>query len=235
MNTYENEVAFTRTGDTYLGLSNLAPGFPVLLNGSIRIPTCEHLFQALKFPDSPELQRQILSQRTPVMARILAGRVHHKSRIRSDWKEIQMEVMAFCIRAKLIWNWVGFGNRLRESADKEILENSSKTDVFWGVVPTPDGHRGLNHLGILLTGLRDEYLSEDNAVLHLLTPPDLGLKLCGEELKVVDRRKFLTRFGTKKTAEVDQRWPYRVHHKSNSGLAMVDALPVTNEPELIPS
>jgi len=235
MNTYENEVAYTRTGDTYLGLSNMAPGFPVLLNGSLRAPTCEHLFQALKFPDYPELQRQILSQRTPVLARILAGRVHHKPRIRSDWKEIQMEVMAFCIRAKLIWNWVGFGNRLREAADKEILETSSKIDVFWGVVPTSDGHRGLNHLGSLLAGLRDEYLSEDNAVLHLLTPPDLGLKLCGEALKVVDRRKFLTRFGTNKTAEVDQRWPYRVQHKSNSGLATVDALPVTNKPELIPS
>lgn len=228
MNTYENEVVYTRTGDTYLGLSNLALGFPVLMNGSVRTPTCEHLFQALKFPDSPELQRQILSQRTSVLAKRLAGRVEHKTRIRSDWKEIQMEVMAFCIRAKLIWNWVGFGNRLREAADREIQENSSKTDVFWGVVPTSDGHRGLNHLGILLAGLRDEYLSEDNAVLHLLTPPDLGLRLCGEALKVVDRRKFLTRFGTNKTAEVDQRWPYRVHHTNNSGLAAVDALPVIN-------
>jgi len=216
MNTYENEVAYTRTGDTYLGLSNLTPGFPVLMNGLVRTLTCEHLFQSLKFPDYPELQRQILSQRTPVLAKRLAGRVHHKTRIRSDWKEIQMEVMAFCIRAKLIWNWVGFGKLLREVSGKEILETSSKTDAFWGVVPTSDGHRGENHLGALLMGLRDEYLSEDNAVLHVLTPPDIGLRLCGEELKVVDRRKFLTRFGTHKTAEIDQRWPYRVHHTTES-------------------
>jgi predicted NAD-dependent protein-ADP-ribosyltransferase YbiA (DUF1768 family) len=221
MNTYENEVAYTRTGDAYLGLSNLALGFPVLMNGFVRSPTCEHLFQALKFPDYPELQRQILSQRTPVLAQRLAGRVHHKTRIRSDWKEIQMEVMAFCIRAKLIWNWVGFGKFLREVAGKEILETSSKTDTFWSAVPTSDGHRGENHLGALLMGLRDEYLSEDNAVLHVLTPPDLGLRLGGEELKVVDRRKFLTRFGTRKTAEVDQRWPYRVQHTT-------EAIQVTN-------
>jgi len=222
MNTYENEVAYTRIGDTYLGLSNLTPGFPVLMNGLVRTLTCEHLFQSLKFPDYPELQRQILSQRTPVLAKRLAGRVHHKTRIRSDWKEIQMEVMAFCIRAKLIWNWVGFGKLLREVAGKEILETSSKTDAFWGVVPTSDGHRGENHLGALLMGLRDEYLSEDNAVLHVLTPPDLGLRLCGEELKVVDRRKFLTRFGTNKTAEIDQRWPYRVHHTTESSPGTVE-------------
>jgi hypothetical protein len=39
----------------------------------------------------------------------LAG-VEHKTRVRSDRKEIQLEVMAICIRAKLIWNWVGFGS-----------------------------------------------------------------------------------------------------------------------------
>jgi len=227
MNTYENEVAYTRTGDTYLGLSNLALGFPVLMNGFVRTPTCEHLFQALKFPDYPELQRQILSQRTPVLAKRLAGRVHHKTRIRSDWKEIQMEVMAFCIRAKLIWNWVGFGKLLREVAGKEILETSSKTDAFWGVVPTGGNYRGMNHLGHLLMGMRDEYLSEDNEVLHRLTPPDLGLKLFGEELDVIDRHEFLTRFGTRKTSEVDQRWPYRVHHTTESSSGTVEVLEKT--------
>jgi len=223
MNTYEDAVVFPRIGDTFLGLSNMAVGFPVLINES-RIPTCENLFQALKFPDYPELQRQILSQQSPMGARTLAGRLHHKDSIRSDWQDIQLEVMVYCIRAKLIWHWVGFGNVLRETAGREILENSSKTDTFWGVVPAAEGYRGMNHLGRLLTGLRDEYLSEDNEVLHLLTPPELGLRLGGEELKVVDRRKFLTRFGTSKTAEVDQRWPYRVPHTAVPNPGTVEVL-----------
>ena len=222
MNTYENEVAFTRTGETFHELSNMSGGFPLLIN-NFRIPTCENLFQALKFPDYPELQRQLLSQQSPMGARALSNRQENKTRIRSDWKEIQMEVMAFCIRAKLIWNWVGFGNRLREAADREILDNSSKTDTFWGVVPTSNGEqRGENHLGILLMGLRDAYLSEDNEVRHLLTPPNLGLKLGGEELNVVDRRKFLTRFGTHKTETVNQMWPYRVDHTTESCTGMVE-------------
>lgn len=220
MNAYENAVAFPRTGATFLGLSNMAAGFPLLINES-RIPTCENLFQALKFPDYPELQRQIMSQQSPMGARTLAGRLHHKAGIRPDWQEIQREVMAFCIRAKLIWNWVGFGHQLRETAGKDILENSSKTDSFWGVVPAADGYRGLNHLGQLLMGLRNEYLSEDNEVLHRLTPPELGLRLGGEELKVVDRRKFLTRFGTRKTAEVDQMWPYRGQHAAETSSGTV--------------
>lgn len=231
MNEHENAVVYTRIGESLQGLSNMSGGFPLLINGSIRVPNAENLFQALKFPDYPEIQGQVLSQQSPMGARILSSRLTNKTRVRPDWEEIQLEVMAFCIRAKLIWNWVGFGKLLREVTGKEILETSSKTDAFWGVVTTTDGHRGENHLGALLMGLRDEYLSEDNEVLHLLTPPDLGLRLCGEDLKVVDRRKFLTQFGTRKTAEVDQRWPYRVQHTNNSRFAAVDA----HEPELIPS
>jgi predicted NAD-dependent protein-ADP-ribosyltransferase YbiA (DUF1768 family) len=227
MNTYENAVAVTRIGDTFNGLSNMSVEFPVLINGSLRVSNCENLFQALKFPDYPELQSQVLTQQTPMGARTLSNRLENKIRIRSDWTDIQLEAMAYCIRAKLIWNWVGFGNILREATGKEILENSSKTDRYWGVVSTTDGYKGMNHLGQLLMGLRDEYLSEDNEVLHLVTPPDLGLKLLGEELKVIDRRKFLTRFGTNKTEEVNQRWPYRVQHSTNSSPDIVGEKAVT--------
>ena len=222
MNEHENAVVYTRIGESFQGLSNMSGGFQLLINGSIRAPNAENLFQALKFPDFPEIQGRVLSQQSPMGARILSGRLENKTRVRPDWEEIKLEAMAFCIRAKLIWNWVGFGKVLREASGKEILENSSKTDRFWGVVQMEDGYRGMNHLGVLLMGLRDEYLSEDNEVLHLLTPPDLGLRLGGEELKVVDRRKFLTRFGTHKTAEVDLRWPYRVSHTSESNTGMVE-------------
>lgn len=213
MNTYENAVMISRTGDTFTGISNMSGGFPLLIN-NFRIPTCENLFQALKFPNHPELQSQVLSQTSPMGARTLAGKVVHKSLIREDWSDIQLEVMDYCIRAKLIWNWVSFGHLLRESVGQTILENSSKNDLFWGVRSTSEGYRGINHLGQLLMGLRDEYLSEDNEVLHLLTPPDLGLKLGGEELQTVDRRKHLVRFGTRKTAEIYQLRPDRMSHTS---------------------
>lgn len=221
MNTFENEVVFTRVGENINGLSNMSDQFPVRIN-NFNMPNCENLFQALKFPDFPELQFQLLSQKSRMGARTISNKQANKPRIRSDWKEIELEVMAYSIRAKLIWNWVGFGVRLRESSDKTIFENTSKTDSFWGVVSSSEGLRGKNHLGILLMGLRDEYLSEDNEVLHLLTPPDLGLMLGGEELKVVDRRRFLTRFGTHKTETVNQMWPYRVDHTTESGSGTVE-------------
>lgn len=179
MNEHENAVAYTRIGDAYLGLSNMSEGFPLLINGTVRIHNAENLFHALKVSDYPELQRQILSQQNPMGARILSGRLENKSRVRPDWQDIQLEVMAYCLRAKLIWNWVGFGNILRDASGKDILDTSSKTDRFWGVVQSKGGYTGMNHLGHLLMGLRDEYLSEDNAVLQRLTPPDLGLRLLG--------------------------------------------------------
>lgn len=223
MNEHENAVAYTRIGDAYLGLSNMSEGFPLLINGTVRIHNAENLFQALKFSDYPELQRQILSQQSPMGARILSGRLENKSRVRPDWQDIQLEVMAYCLRAKLIWNWVGFGNILRDASGRDILDTSSKTDRFWGVVQSKGGYTGMNHLGHLLMGLRDEYLSDDNAVLHRLTPPDLELRLLGEELDVIDRQEFLTRFGTRKTVEVDQRWPYRVQ-------LSLDSRPETSRP-----
>lgn len=207
MNTYENTVTFSKTYGTFNGLSNVSAGFPLLIN-NFRIRNCENFFHALKFSNYPDLQHHVLAQTSPMGARNIARRKALKAFIREDWSDIQLEVMAYCIRAKLIWSWVAFGNLLRESAGKEIWENSSKADAFWGVVQSGDGYRGSNHLGRLMMGLRDEYLSDVNESLHVLTPPNLGLRLGGEELRVVDRRKHLMKIGTRKTAEIEPLMSY---------------------------
>ena len=49
-------VVFTDPAGEYGFLSNLAPGYPVIVN-RIEFLTPEALFQAFKFPHSPRLQR----------------------------------------------------------------------------------------------------------------------------------------------------------------------------------
>jgi hypothetical protein len=50
--------AFKKTKEKWGELSNMAGGFPVVVNG-IHIKSIEALYQACRFPDMPEVQKII--------------------------------------------------------------------------------------------------------------------------------------------------------------------------------
>ena len=62
-------VAFRKTKDRYGGLSNMASGFPIVVNG-IRIRTAEALYQACRYPTRPDVQRLIIEERSPMTAKM---------------------------------------------------------------------------------------------------------------------------------------------------------------------
>lgn len=189
MNTYsKNEVvSFLKTKEAFGGLSNMAAGYLITLYG-IRCKTSEHLYQALKFPNHPEIQAEILAEKSPVAAKMVAKRCRHL--IRPDWDEIKLPVMAYCLRAKLQCNFERFGDLLRSTGDADIVEISSKRDTFWGCVPQGDLLVGHNHLGIQLSNLREE-LIDDEGGFHdaKLAPPD------GVELRLIGRVLGTLNFG----------------------------------------
>lgn len=53
-----------KTKEDFGGLSNMAPGCPLQING-VRIPTAEALYQACRFPHLPDLQREIIESLLP--------------------------------------------------------------------------------------------------------------------------------------------------------------------------
>lgn len=57
----QNHVSFLKTDDEFGGLSNMAGGFPLLVNG-VRVLTSEHLYQSLKFSNNPEIQKAVLNR-----------------------------------------------------------------------------------------------------------------------------------------------------------------------------
>lgn len=67
--TYQRSdcAVFRKTDETFGGLSNMAPGYPVRING-VRIFTVEALYQASRFPHLPEVQRLIIGQHSPMTA-----------------------------------------------------------------------------------------------------------------------------------------------------------------------
>ncbi|MDD2941791.1 MAG: NADAR family protein [bacterium] len=198
MKTYiqDQVVSFCKTREAFGGLSNMAAGYLITLYG-IRCKTSEHLYQALKFPNHPEIQAEILAKPSPIAAKMVAKRCRHL--IRPDWEEIKLPVMAYCLRAKLQCNFQRFGSLLLSTGDADIVEISSKNDTFWGCIPQDDLLVGHNHLGIQLTNLCDELVNDEDGIhislrdelvndedgihIAMLAPPDgVELRLMGRVL-----------------------------------------------------
>ena len=169
MRTYARtgSAVFCKTKERYGGLSNMAGGFPLCVNG-VRIRTSEALYQACRFPHRPEAQRLIIDQRSPMAAKMESDPHRHDSR--GDWTRVRVPIMRWCLRVKLAQHWDAFGELLRSTDDRPIVELSRKDD-FWGAKPVDDRTlRGVNALGRLLMELRELVRSEPRESFLLVEP-----------------------------------------------------------------
>ncbi|MEZ5594131.1 MAG: NADAR family protein, partial [Gammaproteobacteria bacterium] len=186
--TYEraSSVVFLKTNEAFGGLSNMAGGFPLRVNG-VRILTSEALYQACRFPHLPDVQRLIIEQRSPMTAKMKSK--PHRSNSRRDWFQVRVKIMRWCLRVKLAQNWRKFSELLLETGDRPIVEQSRKDD-FWGAKPVDDGTLvGMNVLGRLLMELREAVKAETRETLCFVEPlaiPDFLLG--GEPIGVVATR-----------------------------------------------
>ena len=142
-----------KTKEEHGALSNMAAGFPLVVCG-VSVRTAEALYQALRYPDMPEVQREIIDAASPMTAKMIGK--PYRLQTRQDWDSIRLNLMEWCLRVKLIQNWTNFSEALLATGDKPIVELSRKDD-FWGAKPTASGILvGANHLGLLLEKLRHE-------------------------------------------------------------------------------
>ena len=118
--------------------------------------TAEHYFQAMKFPNNPAFQDQIIAAKTPAAAKKLGATKIIP--IRADWDEIREDVMAKGLRAKFTQN-KELKKLLLETGTKK-LEEASPADAFWG---TGKNGKGKNRLGVLLMNLRTELAAESES------------------------------------------------------------------------
>ena len=139
--TYEpaRSAAFMRSRDRYGDMSDMTFGFPLSVNG-MEFQGPEGLYQALKFPNSPETQGAIAAQRSGMDAKKAAYRDHN---FRPDWEEIKVQAMRYTMAVKLRQHPQRFGEALAETGDLPIVERSNR-DPFWGAQPQgkhPDRHK----------------------------------------------------------------------------------------------
>ena len=162
----ENCIAFRKTNEMFGGLSNMAPGFPIEISGT-KILTAEALYQACRFPGYPALQHDIIAQHSPMYAKDLSRRYQRLTR--PDWEDVRVKVMRWSLRAKLLCNWDKFGELLKSTGTKIIVEDSSR-DIFWGAEKKGSTYIGVNALGRLLMELREQYLRLEKKTPICLAP-----------------------------------------------------------------
>ena len=168
--TYDrsSSVVFRKTREAFGGLSNMAGGFPLLVNG-VRIRTSEALYQACRFPHLPDVQRLIIAQRSPMTAK-MKGKTVPTEVHGETGNRVRVTVMRWCLRVKLAQNWEFFSKLLLDTGDRAIVEQSRRDD-FWGAKPVDDRTLvGMNVLGRLLMELREFVKAEPEKNLRRVEP-----------------------------------------------------------------
>lgn len=161
---------FRKTNEEFGGLSNMAAGFPLEVNG-LAIRSAEALYQACRFPHRPDLQRHVIDQRSPMTAKMVGKPHRHDSR--RDWDRVRVAIMRWTLRVKLAQNWSTFGELLLATAERPIVEDSRRDD-FWGAMRVDSQTlAGMNVLGRLLMELREDLRDRGTALLTV-EPPTIG-------------------------------------------------------------
>lgn len=186
---YSEVCVFRKTKELFGGLSNMASGFPIKINEK-HILTSEALYQACRFPHLPDVQQKIITEKSPMTAKMVSK--PFRSNSRPDWDNVRIDIMYWCLKVKLAQNFLTFGRLLETTFDKPIVEESSK-DAFWGAVQDKKNEgelKGVNALGRLLMKLRQEYNSTSR--FHLLYVEPLSLPdffIFDEQIQAVDERQ----------------------------------------------
>jgi ribA/ribD-fused uncharacterized protein len=171
LRTYQRAevVVVYKTKESFGGLSNMASGFPLRVNG-VRILTSEALYQACRFPHLPDVQKEIIGQHSPMTAKMKSK--PHRKNSRPDWDVVRTRVMRWCLRVKLAQHYGEFGRLLLATKDRPIVEQSRKDD-YWGakvVGIADDTLIGQNVLGRLLMELRELLKGDTDGALKVVFP-----------------------------------------------------------------
>ena len=162
----------------------MASGFPITINGTV-VKTSEALYQSLRFPNYPEIQKRIISDSSPISAKRYGRTQIYKTR--KDWNFIRFKIMKFCIEVKMFQNYSAFSKTLLSTNDIPIVEYTDK-DKVWGAVLDGKYYTGTNALGRLLMGLREQVKEKK---FELTIPQIQGITFLGEDIRLEHLQSFI--------------------------------------------
>lgn len=128
--------------------------------------TSEALFQCLRFEGYTEAKREILSQKSPMAAKMVAKRLRKELNLGRDdiGGAEDIERMKLCLKLKIDQYSFLIKKRLLETGDAVIIEDCTtrpgSTGEIWGAVLQNGEWYGQNLLWKLWMKLRDELRSD---------------------------------------------------------------------------
>lgn len=153
----EQTVGFTKAAAEWGIFSNFAKT-PMVVRG-VEFVCVEQMFHYIRL--NSETERAEYLKVSPGMALKMKAKAFAKRGVeRSDWKEIAVDVMRFCLNCKYDQS-EAFRNELERSNGKYIVEDESnrrKKPDSWGAVldTATNEYYGKNIMGRLLMELRDK-------------------------------------------------------------------------------
>jgi len=183
-------ITFRSTKAEFGGLSNMANGFSLNVNGVI-IPSAEHLYQACRYPLFPSIQEEIIIQESPMTAKMISKK--HLKYTRQDWDSVRFKIMRWCLEVKLSQNWEKFSEVLLKTGSKSIVEVSPK-DKVWAAVLEGEKLIGVNALGRLLMDIREKYVKTKDYHRCVEPLPLTGFLLFGNPIQEVCNEVFEEEF-----------------------------------------
>lgn len=130
-------------------LSNFHPA-PLTCWG-IEFPTSEHAYVAAKSLDM-NVRRRVAKIPTPNQAK----RYGRQLKLRPDWNEVKLFEMERIVRRK----FEAYGlKRMLYEVEEPIIEHNHWHDNFWGVCTCKRCSNGKNHLGRILSEIRNKLIS----------------------------------------------------------------------------
>lgn len=182
---------FSKAADQWGAFGNMSGGYGLRITSDLLIPSVENLYQAMRFTEHPEIQREVIGQKQGFGAK-LCSKKYRKTHTRADFEDRKVEIMRWCLRLKLASHPIRFGQALQQTGTRDIVEESKK-DEFWGAKPQADGSlQGQNVLGQLLMELREyrrNCLDQGNEDFKMVIPPDIEqFTLVGNAIPIIDKR-----------------------------------------------
>lgn len=153
-------ITFTKVRLAYGWLGNMSPHR--IWYDETYWPTSEHLFQALRFSQGSPERDKILSEKSPMAAKLAAKSMLAHATIEPRSAQ-DLDNMRLCLRLK-IEQHPDLRTQLLATGDANIIEDVAKrqnvSGLFWGMAAQPDGTwKGDNWLGKLWVELRSSLRS----------------------------------------------------------------------------
>ncbi|MEI8092596.1 MAG: NADAR family protein [Spirochaetales bacterium] len=165
-----------------------ASGFPLYVAGA-SWPTAEHLYQACRFPENPELQDEVRGALDLLELNRIVER--NSAMARPDWELVKVDFKRWAIHMKYAQHVRNMHFLLALTGESPIVACKPE-DGYWGTSATSTQTLvGRNVLGGLLAELRALVRMLPTAMRFLAIPPEVeGAKLLGEPIGPLSAREL---------------------------------------------